>query len=243
MREDICSIPINDVFIPKDGCPFCKMRDMLEQRMAEYVTGSAMMEPDVRITTNEQGFCRRHFGMMLKTGSRLSNALILESHLKKISEELIPPKPKSTKPDKKVLAAIDKLKNDCFICNRVEMNMDNMLKSVYVMWQKDPEFKQLYSEQKFICLEHFSWLMNGAQKAMGKSIGEFYQVTSTLAGGYLEELQGDVSHFCKMFDYRNANGDWGNSRDSIERAVEYLTTRKVETNFASFNEEDEEKTE
>lgn len=240
MREDICSIPINDVFLPKDGCPFCKMRDMLEQRMAEYVTGSAMMEPDVRIVTNEQGFCRNHFGMMLKTGSRLSNALILESHLKKISEELIPPKPKSTKPDKKVLAAIDKMKNDCFICNRVEMNMDNMLKSVYVMWQKDPEFKQLYSEQKFVCLEHFSWLMNSAQKAMGKNIGEFYQVTSALAGGYLEELQGDVSHFCKMFDYRNADGDWGNSRDSIERAVEFLTTRKVETNFANFDEETEE---
>lgn len=240
MREDICSIPINDVFLPKDGCPFCKMRDMLEQRMAEYVTGSAMMEPDVRIVTNEQGFCRNHFGMMLKTGSRLSNALILESHLKKISEELIPPKPKSTKPDKKVLAAIDKMKNDCFICNRVQMNMENMLKSVYVMWQKDPEFKQLYSEQKFVCLEHFSWLMNSAQKAMGKNIGEFYQVTSALAGGYLEELQGDVSHFCKMFDYRNADGDWGNSRDSIERAVEFLTTRKVETNFANFDEEAEE---
>ena len=38
MKEDICSIPINDVFAPKDGCPFCRMRDMLELRMAEYVT-------------------------------------------------------------------------------------------------------------------------------------------------------------------------------------------------------------
>ena len=81
MKEDICSIPINDVFAPKDGCPFCRMRDMLELRMAEYVTGAAMMEPDVRVTTNEQGFCNRHFKMMLKVGSRLSNALILESHL------------------------------------------------------------------------------------------------------------------------------------------------------------------
>lgn len=72
MKEDICSIPINDVFAPKDGCPFCRMRDMLELRMAEYVTGAAMMEPDVRVTTNEQGFCNRHFKMMLKVGSRLS---------------------------------------------------------------------------------------------------------------------------------------------------------------------------
>lgn len=48
MREDICSIPVNDVFMPKDGCPFCRMRDMLEDRMATYITrtsGSIMAAP------------------------------------------------------------------------------------------------------------------------------------------------------------------------------------------------------
>ena len=29
-----------------------------------------------------------------------------------------------------------------------------------------------------------------------------------------------------MFDYRNAGGDWGNSRDAIERAITYLTSRE-----------------
>lgn len=231
MREDICSIPVNDVFGPKEGCPFCRMRDMLEQRSAEYVTGAAMMESDVRVTTNEQGFCSRHFAMMLKAGSRLSNALILESHLKKISEELIPKKV-SGRPDKKVIAALEKLKNSCFVCNRVEMNMNNMVRIIYAMWQEDAEFRQLYSEQKYICLEHYTLLLSGAQKAMGRNTGSFYEVTAALAGGYLEELQGDVSHFCKMFDYRNADGDWGNSRDSIERAVEFLTSRPVETENA-----------
>ena len=38
MREDICSIPISEIFEPKDGCPFCRMRDMLEDRMATYIT-------------------------------------------------------------------------------------------------------------------------------------------------------------------------------------------------------------
>lgn len=229
MKEDICSIPINDVFAPKDGCPFCRMRTLLEQRSAEYVTGAAMMEPDVRITTNEQGFCGRHFQMMLKAGSRLSNALILESHLLKISEELIPKSVKG-KPDKKLLSALDKLSNDCFICNRVNMNMDNMYRIVYAMWEEKTEFRELYSEQKFICLEHFTRLMSGAAKAMGRNAVPFYEETSRLAGGYLEELQGDVSHFCKMYDYRNANGDWGNSRDSIERAIEFLTGEKPESN-------------
>ena len=90
MQENICSIPVNDDFLPKDRSPMCRMRDMLEERKAEYITGSAMMEPNVRIKTNEQGFCFRHFEQMVRLGKRLSNALILESHLKQISEQFVP---------------------------------------------------------------------------------------------------------------------------------------------------------
>ncbi|MDD6489904.1 MAG: DUF6062 family protein [Clostridia bacterium] len=226
MKENICSIPINDVFMPKDSCPMCRMRDMLEKQKAEYITGSAMMEPNVRIMTNEQGFCHRHFSMMVKLGKRLSNALILESHLKQISEEMLPTNPHG-KPDKKKLEAIDRLTKDCFICRQLNENMENMVRIVHAMWQTEPEFRQLYAEQKFICLEHFSLLMNVDRKGLGKNFQAFYEATSKLTGGYLEELCEDVSHFCKMFDYRNADGDWGNSKDSIERSIEFLTGDKV----------------
>lgn len=229
MREDICSIPINDVFKPKEKCPLCEMRDMLEQRMAEYITGAAMMEPDVRISTNEQGFCHNHFSMMLNTGSRLSNALILQSHLKKISTDLIPDTTKG-KPDKKQLAKLDYVIHDCFVCNQIKDSMDKMLNSVFNMWQRSEEFRKLYSEQKYICMEHYSMLMNGAIKGISsKMLPDFYNETAKLCGGYLKILYGDITHFCSMFDYRNGDADWGNSKDSIERSIEFLTSRKVET--------------
>ena len=57
MRSDICSIPVEEVFEPKEGCPVCRMRDMLEKRMADYITGAAMMEPEIRKVTNQKGFC------------------------------------------------------------------------------------------------------------------------------------------------------------------------------------------
>lgn len=56
----------------------------------------------------------------------------------------------------------------------------------------------------------------------------FEQETTRLAKQYAEALNGDVTHFCRMFDYRNAGGDWGNSKDSIERAIRYLTSREPE---------------
>ena len=54
----------------------------------------------------------------------------------------------------------------------------------------------------------------------------FAAETRRLSKNYLDTVKGDTTHFCRMFDYRNAGGDWGNSRDAIERAITYLTGRE-----------------
>ena len=66
MKEDIRTIPINDIFLQKKGCPFCTMEKMLEKNQVAYIVGDAMMEPNTRIETNKKGFCHRHFSMMTK---------------------------------------------------------------------------------------------------------------------------------------------------------------------------------
>ena len=58
MRDDICTIPVSEGFEEKDGCPLCRMRAIAEKRVIDYIMGAAMMEPDVRLNTNELGFCR-----------------------------------------------------------------------------------------------------------------------------------------------------------------------------------------
>ena len=77
MKETICTIPINDIFMPKCGCPFCRMESMLEEQYVKFITGDAMMEPNIRIETNKKGFCHRHFSQMFEKGQKLPNALIL----------------------------------------------------------------------------------------------------------------------------------------------------------------------
>lgn len=228
MREDICTIPINDVFLPRDGCPLCRMRDMLEKRSTEYITGAAMMEPDVRIKTNEKGFCFRHFDMMLKCGTRLSNALILESHLDKLKNELIPKNVKG-KPDKKKLAAVKAMHKSCFVCEQVEWGMAHMYQTIFSSYANDAEFRELYNNQQFICMEHYCDLVSAAANRgiASKLLPDFYRDTAALAGGYLETLKDDITHFCSMYDYRRKGQDWGNSRDSIERSIEFLTSMRI----------------
>ena len=81
MKETIVTIPINDLFAPKCGCPLCRMEEMLEEQYVTFITGDAMMEPSVRVATNKKGFCHRHFSRMTQIGNKLPNALILETHL------------------------------------------------------------------------------------------------------------------------------------------------------------------
>lgn len=224
MAENICTIPINDVFGPKDGCPLCRLKEMLEINSVEYITGAAMMEPDVRVKTNEVGFCFNHFKMMTEIGKRLPNALILETHLDKLSQELIPSEVKG-KPDKKQIQKLKDLQSTCFVCDRIEWGMSHMIETIFASYQNDKEFKALYNSQEFICMPHYTMLMSMAMNkgVSGKSLPEFYKDTASLAGNYLKTLKADVSHFCSMYDYRNKGGDWGNSKDSIERAIEFLT--------------------
>ena len=163
---------------------------------------------------------------MIRLGKRLSNALILESHLQRVAEELVLTSPKG-KFDKKRLSALQSMTKDCFICRDIKYNMENMVRIVHAMWISEPEFRQIYSEQPYICLEHYSMLLEIDQKGLGKNFDAFYQATISLTGNYLAELIDNVHHFSSMFDYRNEGADWGNSRDSIERAVEFLTGEKI----------------
>lgn len=228
MRDSIYTIPISEVFEPKCGCPICRMRDTLEQRCVEYIMGAAMMEPDIRIETNRLGFCADHFDMMLHCKNRLSLALMLESHLKSLREngyqEIM--KKAAAKPKKR--AGMTTVNDTCFVCDQIDTVLHTMLNTVILQWRRDGDFKKLFAEQEFICLPHAELLLQAAHDGLPKKLWpEFSERVVSLLDKHIEEVGKDVSHFCKMFDYRNAsaNADWGNSRDSIERAILLLSTR------------------
>ena len=91
--EQIYTIPVNEAFEasaadPSCGCPFCTLYNKLEDDELDLILGASMMEPDVRIRTNESGFCRTHYDMMFVRKNRLGMALTLESHLKELQEDL-----------------------------------------------------------------------------------------------------------------------------------------------------------
>ncbi len=227
MRESILTIPVSEIFEPKCGCPICRMRDMLETRCVEYIMGAAMMEPDVRIETNRLGFCKTHFDQMMKQKNRLSLALMLQTHLKELEQGIFNRKGLFNG-KKSRLQKLSSVNTDCFVCSKIDWGMQRLLVTVFELFKKEKEFKELFSLQQYICLPHYDMLMSCAGEYLSKeNLSDFERVCTELTKKYLDSLINDVSHYCNMYDYRNSgdNADWGNSKDSIERAVKYLTTR------------------
>ena len=79
--EKIYTIPVNEAFEKSEadhscGCPFCTLYRKLENDQLELILGASMMEPDVRIKTNELGFCKTHYDMMFTRKNRLGMALM-----------------------------------------------------------------------------------------------------------------------------------------------------------------------
>lgn len=227
MRESILTIPISDILEPKTGCPICRMRDMLETRTVEYIMGAAMMEPDVRIETNRAGFCHTHLAQMMKQKNRLSLALMLQTHLAAVDEQLFERKKlfeaKNAKKEK-----LSKINESCFVCEKIDWGMERLMRTFFEMFLQN-DVKQLMNEQEFFCLSHYDMLMSLAPVYLKKNeLKLFEDMAQRLVREYLAKLQDDVTHYCNMYDYRNSgkDADWGNSKDSIERAVKFLTSRE-----------------
>lgn len=227
MRESILTIPVSEIFESKCGCPICRMRDMLEQRTIEYIMGAAMMEPDVRMETNRLGFCKTHFEQMRDCKNRLSLALMLQSHLQDIQKNIFNRKnifEGKTAKQKKV----SQINNDCFVCSKIEWGMSRLMVTFFEMFVKSREFRELFSEQEMLCMPHYDLLVSMSVDSIDKKYQkQFIESCGELVKKYLDILENDVSHYCKMYDYRNTgkNADWGNSKDSIERSIKFLTSR------------------
>ncbi len=225
MAERIYTIPVNEIFEEIDGCPICRLRDILEERSLEYILGAAMMEDDVRTETNKLGFCERHLFMMASRRARLPLALILETHLAEVEKNI---KKKKTRPDKKEIKSGNVDSKSCFVCKRIKWAEERMYASLAKLYSEQMDFREKFRAQNELCLKHYRELhAYSAPLVSSRWKGEFEKDVDILALNAVSLLKEDVHHFTKMFDYRNSgeNADFKNSKDSIERSIKFLTSR------------------
>ena len=221
------TIPVNEAFEasaadPACGCPICALARMLEENELDLILGASMMEPDIRIRTNREGFCRLHYDLMFTRKNRLGMALTLESHLAEIEREIRDDGfggGKGTKPVRR----IGELEENCYVCGRVSRNFEEMIDTAVYLWEHDEDFPPKLRAQPYFCLPHYRKLLLYGQKRLNKKLlPVFAAECGQVVSAYLETLQNDVSWFCKKFDYRYQEEPWYNSKDAVERAFKFL---------------------
>jgi hypothetical protein len=218
VKESIYTIPISEAFEQASGCPFCGIRSKLEARWVEYITGPAMMEPDIRMKTNETGFCKRHYEMTLAQKNRLAVALMLQTRLEWLKNQKSQQKPNS-------LFGRVKPEASCFICEIADKEYARIMQNVAVVWARESDFKALYERQEYICARDARLVMAAArQKLRSAELNAFLDITQRLTEKRLTALKADIDAFCKLYDYRSSSNNTvdENVSTAIENAIDYL---------------------
>ena len=242
MKEQLYTIPLTDAFQARDECPFCFVQRSLEQHSIDFVLGSgaSYMEDDVRAETDKMGFCARHYEKMFIYGNKLGNSLILETHIKKLSndlkKELASFKPEA-KPslfsrfsrnnsadaasDNSVVRFVRTQEHSCYICDHVASTYARYLDTFFEMYKKDPSFRDLVKNGKGFCLPHFADLVQGsAGKLNEKDRSSLYEILFPQMTDALDRIAGDLDWFQKKFDYQFKDADWKDSKDAVQRAMQ-----------------------
>ena len=239
MKEQLYTIPLNDAVNAGDECPFCYIERNVEQDLLDFTlgSGSSYMESDIREQTDKAGFCREHFKKMFDYGNTLGNGWILKTHYMRMIGEM-KQQFKSYSPVKMTLK--DKFKKNgdssnpvaawvkekdcsCYICKRFEDTYARYIDTFFVMYKKDPAFREKIKNSKGFCLHHFGDLCAQADFALNeKEKQEFFPAMFALMEDNMNRLFEDVTWLVDKFDYRNKDADWKNSKDAIQRGMQKL---------------------
>ena len=236
MKEHLHTIPVNEAFLSGDECPFCYLQRQTEQRIIRYVAGpgASYMEPDVRGVTDKTGFCPAHLKKLYDYGNTLGNALMLQTYYVGLQERLhaaieefeVPGARKlfGKQPtvDTRLRELLRKEVDGCYICNRLEENMDRYYRTFFALL-KEQEFRSRVENCNGFCLEHFGQLLEAAETQLPNGQRQwFYDTVLPLMENHLIRVKADLDWLIAKYDYRNASAGWKNSRDALQRTMQKL---------------------
>lgn len=237
MKEKLYTIELHDALTSGDECPFCWLERKLEQEAIEFVLGSSYMESDIRDMTDRQGFCRRHTKAMYDYGNTLGNAWILKTRMVYLREELkkqmesFSPQPstmlgrlKKKEPQENSLSAwIRQEEGHCYVCGRVEETYRRVLDTFVHQVKHEKEFLDLVKSSKGFCIHHFADLVQICERELGKKEqDQIFPLLFDQMNRELGRIQEDIDWLIEKYDYRNADKDWKNSQDAVQRTMQKI---------------------
>lgn len=235
MKEKLYTIPVNDAFHTDRECPVCMMAQKLETGAIEFTMGPSYMEDDVREMTSRLGFCEKHLGMLYQNQNRLGLALILQSQMDKLLEDV----EKLTKAEEgaaarslfckktapaKLTEHLQELQGSCYICDKIDRTLERYIATIFYLYHTSEEFRSMLSECKGFCTSHYAALYEAAPKHLnGEELAVFLKLLNKLYMENLKRVREDLEWFINKFDYRYQEEPWKNAKDALPRTIQKLS--------------------
>lgn len=231
MRCQIDTIPVWEAFEADAPCPLCHDRVKTEALLVERALGASVMEPAVRMLANQLGFCARHQAMLYARENRLGHALLLQSRLNEVRSQLDAlfdaetktPRPSLFARREKAAGGFAATQESCLVCKQLSESAERFLYSMLHLYRHDASFQARYAAARGLCLFHIGPVLHMAREQLkGDTLAQFTADTRALFERALRQNIEDIDFFTRKFDYRNAALPWGDKRDAVERAANFL---------------------
>lgn len=237
MKDQIHTAPVYEAFDAGDECPFCYLERQAEQHALRFTAGpsASYMAPDIRAETNRLGFCPGHMKKLYDYGNALGNALMLQTYFESVLEEMSRELAVEGKPVKKSMFSRKKADagdsygkrlearvQSCFVCEKIDYNMGRYWNTFFWLL-KEAEFRQKVEHSKGFCLRHFAKMLDMAEEKVPSAQKAWFSSTVIpLTQKHLDRVKEDLDWLVAKYDYRNADADWRNSKDALQRSMQKL---------------------
>ena len=224
---------VHDAYAEGGECPLCTLADKTEETLLDSFQHSRIMEPNVRVKTNESGFCARHYRGLYARENKLGLGLVVHTHLRaalpryRAAFDLLLSGASANRRGgeriEEAAASLAALHESCFICDLLAADMDRFAFTVLYLWEKDPDFLPVFRASRGFCIEHFLSVLAVARKLLRRErLQRWLNDVLPLMRGSLERLEGELLAFTGLYHDQNRSLGTDEERSALRRALQKL---------------------
>ena len=224
---------VHDAYAAGGECPLCPLMDAVEQTYLESFHGGRVMDPGVRVRTNETGFCPGHYRALYRGVNKLGLALVVHTHLRKKLPELRETfeafhgaAASGRKGEEKLgslAQSLGALRDRCYICEMLAIDLERYAFTIIYLWKKDPEFLPVFRASQGFCIGHFLTVFAKARELLrGDELERWLRDVVPLVTASLERLEEEVLAFTQLHKDSNRSLGTEEERTALARTLQKL---------------------
>ncbi len=235
---------VHDAYKEGGQCPLCACMESVERSYLLSFQGSRVMEPNVRVKTNESGFCPEHYLRLYRGENKLGLSLVVHTHLQnklpgiKLAMEGVLEAGGAAKGRRAgesaagrlddLAGSLETLISRCFICEMLSQDLDRYGYTIVYLWKSDPDFLPVFRGSRGFCLSHFVTVLAKARETLrGDELARFLRELTGLMTKSLEGLERDLFNFTQLFHDANRSMGTEDERTALARAIQTLAGRPM----------------